>query len=415
MLTNRIQIQAIADLLAGLGESDLPIADFREPWRAAYGAVLHARGPGSNEAISAAVQQALARALDERSDRESIIGAIFAAIPGTKLEFPSLQKIAGSLPPVTWLWPDWIPVGMITLLGSVPGAGKSYVALDLARRIIAAEQFPDGAPIPRPAANVIYVDAEVVPQIINQRAGLWHMDTSRLFLMQPQDRLFIDFSEGTDRDTLIEMAYHLDPALIVVDSLSSISSKGENNVEDVREVLGFLNMLAKDAQCGLLLIHHLRKRGPVPLLDVLDIDDFRGSGHIIAMARSVLGLSIVQTGSQPDRNGPRRLEVVKTNLARYPEPIGVQFLPQHPTGVLLQYGEPPEQYRQPTKAGECGQWLLKTLQEAGEPMKPAEIVALAEEVGFSRAMVYRARRLLEDSVRNTETGRHPRNMWELVG
>jgi len=414
MLTTRLQIQAVADLLAGLGETSLPVDDFSEPWSTVYRAILDVRGPGSHDAPPAAAQQALLKALEDHPDQASIIRAIFAAVPGAKLDFPSLQEIAASLPEVTWLWPDWIPRGMITLLGAAPGTGKSYLALDLARRIIAGDNFPDGAPVPQPGVNVIYVDAEDAPQIINQRAELWHMDTSRLFLMRPQDRLFIDFSQPIDRDHLIEMACRLAPALIVVDSLSTISSKGENNVEDVREVLGFLNKLALDAQCGLLLVHHLRKRGVLPLVDALSLDDFRGSSHIIAIARSVLGLSIIQTGPQPERDGPRRLEVVKTNLARYPEPIGVEFLSQHPDGVMLRYGEPAQQYRQPTKADECVEWLLRTLKEAGQPMKPAEVVERGEEAGFSRRMVFRARETLGESVRNTEGARHPHNMWELA-
>jgi hypothetical protein len=336
LLTLRLQIQIIADLLAGLEESDLQPRDFTEPLRAAYQAVLQAP-PG-------ATQQALIDALEDHPDRDSMVGAIVAAVPGTRLDFPSLSEIADALPPITWLWPGWIPEGLISLLGSVPGAGKSYLALDLARRVISGEPFPDGSPVPRPGANVVYVDAEVVPQIISERAQLWHMDISRFYLLSPQDRPFIDFGQRADRDNLIEMVHRLDPALIVVDSLSSISSKGQNSVEDVREVLAFLNNLARDAQSGLLLIHHLRKRGPLPFANALGIDDFRGSGHIVAVARSVLGLSVVQTGPEPDRNGPRRLELIKSNLARYPPPIGVEFLPQHPKGVVLKYGAPPEQY-----------------------------------------------------------------------
>jgi hypothetical protein len=406
MLTRRMQIQAVADRLAGLEDARLQVDDFEEPWQTAYEATI---GSPPERA-----QQALLEALADRPDRNAIVGAILAAVPGTRPDFPSLHNIADTLPPIKWLWPDWIPIGMITLLGAVPGAGKSYVALDLARRIIVDETFPDGSMVCRSGANVIYVDAEVVPQLINERAELWQMDTSRLYLMLPRDKLFIDFSDGADRDHLVEMAYRLDPALIVVDSLSSISTKGENNVEDVRDVLGFLNTLALDAQCGLLLVHHLRKRGAQAMMDVLSIDDFRGSGHIIAISRSVLGLSIIQTGPEPDRNGPRRLEVVKTNLARYPEPIGVEFLPLQPKGVMLRYGEPPQRYQEPTKVNECAEWLFQTLTEAGEPIKPGDIVVQAKEAGFSRATVYRAREVLGDSIRDTESRRHPQNAWELV-
>lgn len=330
------------------------------------------------------------------------------------MEFPSLQEIADELPEVDWVWPQWIPRGMITLLGAVPGAGKSYVALDLARRIISGEPFPDGAPVPVPGANVIYVDAELVPQLINERALAWQMDRRRLFLMLPEEDDLIDFGRVDCRDRLVEMIHTLRPELVVIDSLSSISLKGENNVEDVRCLLSFLNAVAVNFQCGLLLIHHLRKRGnKLPMLDILTIDDFRGSSHIIAMSRSVLGLSVVQTGPEMDRNGPRRLEVIKTNLARYPEPIGVEFQPLHPRGVRLQYGDAPQRYKEPSKVDECAEWLLQTLEESDEPLSPREIVELAKEAGYSQAMVYRARRGLAQVV-NTEGRQSPNNRWTLA-
>jgi hypothetical protein len=397
-------IQAIADQLAGL-ESHVPADAFTEPLRSAYTAVLDA-SPGNR-------QQALIRSLINCPERDSLIGAVLAAAPGDRLNFLSLAEIADDLPPITWFWSDWIPNGMITLLGSAPGIGKSFFALDLARRVIHGMAFPDGSATPRPGAAVIYVDAELVPQMISERAERWGMDTSRLYLLHPEERSFIDFSQQLDRDRLIEMACTLDPALIVVDSLSSISSRGENSVEDVRDLLGFLNNLALDVQSALLLIHHLRKRGPLESRDSLTIDDFRGSSHIIAMARSVLGLSVVQTGPEPDRNGPRRLEVVKSNLARYPEPIGVEFLPLHPTGVLLEYGDPPGAYESPTKVDLCGGWLLETLEERGEPMRPRDIVSLATEAGFSRSTLYRARSDLGNAIVDTEGHQHPGNQWAL--
>ncbi len=403
MLTQRLMIQGFADLLVDL-ETGLPLEKFPEPLRSAYEAV--------RQAPQREKQQVLVQSLIDYPERDSFIGAVFEAVPGDALDFPSLREIADDLPPITWLWPDWIPNGMITLLGAAPGAGKSFVALDLAHRVIHNGDFPDGSRVTKPGTGVIYVDAESVPQMINERAERWEMDTSRLYLLRPEERHFIDFSQQPDRNRLIEMTHVLDPALIVVDSLSSISSRGENAVEDVRSMLSFLNSLALDVQCALLLIHHLRKRG-LEGGSILTIDDFRGSSHIIAMARSVLGLSVVQIGPEPDRNGPRRLEVVKTNLTRYPNPIGVEFVPLQPAGVLLSYGEPPREYEAPTKTSLCRDWLLETLEDADEPMQPRDIVSLAKESGFSRAAVYRARSGLGDAIVDTEGRRHPENQWML--
>jgi hypothetical protein len=184
--------------------------------------------------------------------------------------------------------------------------------------------------------------------------------------------------------------------------------------------------VAREFQVGLLLIHHLRKRGhAAPAIDLVTADDFRGSTHIIAIARSVLALSIIQEGPEPDRNGPRRLEVVKTNLCQYPPALGVRFLEEEGrekgatdtgegTVPRVVYGQPPERYREPTQVDECARWLVDLLQEAGTPLPPRRVLALAREVGFSRGVVYRARKQLESIVLDTEKKMSPRNKWRLA-
>lgn len=409
MLTRRMQIQLIADRLAGAGNGNrVRVREFEEPWRRCWLAVSEA-GPGT-------AQAALLAALQGTPDYESVLGAILAAAPGRlSAQFPSLAQIAEELPPVTWLWPDWMPKGMISLLGAAPGAGKSYVALDLAKRIIGGETWPDGTPLPGDCAGtVVYIDAEAIPQVINERAERWGMDRRRLFLMLPEPNDVIDFGKLEYRDHLVELMHGVGPALVIVDSLSSISVRGENNVEDVRQVLAFLNAVAREFDCGLLLIHHLRKH-TLPLITELGIDDFRGSGHIIAMSRSVMGLSLVQTGPEVDRNGPRKLELVKTNLARYPDPLGCEFVQMHPAGVFLKWqSEAPRSYQEPTKEDECGVWLVRYLAESGEPMRPADVIEAAEEAGYNRRMVYRAREALNGRIENTAGRKHPDNCWLLV-
>lgn len=407
MLSVRIQVQAIADALRGMVDEAVPLQAFDEPFKTVYQQVRNAEHSTRH--------QVLFEVLADRKDKETLIAMITEAEPGFSLNFPSLAEIAPDLPPIEWLWEKWIPLGMISLLGAMPGAGKSFVALDLAKRITSGTTWPNDYPHGFEGRNVIYVDAEVVPQLINERATQWEMDTTRLYLMLPQEKLFIDFSDQRDRDYLADMAYYLNPALIVIDSLSSISLKGENNVEDVRGILGYLNQLAQDNVCGLLLIHHLRKRGMgfQPEMNLLTIDDFRGSSHIIAIARSVLGLSMVQTGPEPDKNGPRRLEIVKTNLAAYPESLGVTFQPMHPKGVRLAYGDKPSPYKEPRKVDRCKEWLIETLGDEGE-MGFKDLKELATMEDFSQATVYRARKELGSRIVDTKGRRDPDNKWRLM-
>lgn len=409
MLTRRMQVQLIADRMAGQpGRYRVRAEQLSDPWRRIWVA-LEANRPGDEH-------RALLEALADWPDKSSVIGEVMQTLPGGRLgHFPTLEELARGLQPVTWVWDGWIPRGMLTLLGAVAGTGKSFLMLELARRIIHGMGWPDGQAVGRPGGNVIYVDAEAVPQLINERAELWEMDRGRLYLMLPEADDIIDFSQQRYRDRLVEMAAEIRPELIVVDSLSSISSRGENNVEDVRQMLAFLSQAAAEAQAGMVIIHHLRKMGAQMKLWEMSIDDFRGSGHITAMARSVMGLSVVQTGEETNRNGPRKLEVVKTNLGPYPEALGFELAPAHPRGVMLRWGAAPREYEPPTRLEQCREWLEITLREARHPMRPAEVIELGEAEGYSRGMIYRARDELGGRVSNSTGRKSPDNLWSWVG
>jgi hypothetical protein len=437
------QIQAVAAKLTGRELTVAQDTDLDDPWRTLYRRIQPVDHP-------ALYERELWKASVGLEDRNGLIDTVLLSLPGPGAcsQFRPLDELTANLAPVTWLWPGWLPRGMLSLLGAAPGAGKSLLALDLARLVIHGQPFPDGAPARITGANVVYVDAEAVPQIQNQRAEAWGMDRSRLYLLMPPDRYgLIDFCQEEDQDRLVQMVYELQPHLVVIDSLGAVSGRGENKVEDVRDILAFLSAVAREFDLALLLIHHLRKPAKAHDLarrgGLVTADDFRGSSHIVAMARSVLALSIVQDGPRPDRNGPRRLEVVKTNLCRYPEALGVVFDEPAPskrtaagaacpepdgetrgeaapsnawdTVPVLHYTAAPTPYREPTQADACADWLLETLRQAGEAMRPKEILALAREVGFAQGVVYRARRRLAGQIVDTETHRSPRNQWALAG
>ena len=168
----------------------------------------------------------------------------------------------------------------------------------------------------------------------------------------------------------------------------------------------------------MLLIHHLRKStgGQLPLFETIDPDQIRGSGHITAMSRVAWGLTTVQTGARPDPNGPRKLQVIKSNLARHPDPLGIVLEPlpggEHVRVVYDQ--EAPEPYKEPTERDAAGEWLLDYLEAAGKPVPPKVVIAAAKEAGFGRSTIYTAREELKDEIVNTAGRRSAGNCWRLA-
>jgi hypothetical protein len=411
-MSDELMLQLIADRLAGY-DYELPAGEMAEPWKTLWARMNHeVLAPSYDLAGARRVLQALTTGLPHQ---RALVAGVLHRIPEEPVQYPSLGRLAATLEPIAWLWEGWIPRGMLTLLGASPGAGKSLVALDLARRIIHGEAFPDGQRVPAPGRAVIYVDAEAVPQIQAERAKAWGMDLERLYLMLPPgEYAMVDLGDPVQQDHLVGMCTALEPELVVVDSLSAISAKGENAVEDVRALLGFLTSVAREYRAGLVLIHHLRKRNPNALMDLVGPDDFRGSTHIIAMARSVMALSVVQESSTPNRNGPRRLEVIKTNLCQYPPALGLALRPGLGAPVL-EYGEAPTGYRADNETERCAQWLVDLLGEEPEDgIRPREVVERAEGMGWGRSTLYKARESLGDAVVDVGPS-GPGRSWKLVG
>lgn len=407
MLTRRMQIQAISDRLAGL-EVQAQLKDFEMPWQLCWQAVTGAQ-PGQE-------QDALQSALSGLPEAKQILETILATRPGYRPEIQSLEDIAPGLPPIEWVWDGWIPRGLLTVLGASQGSGKSFVATDLAYRIIHNQSFPNGAPIKRPGANVIYVDAEMVPQILNERAQNYGMDRSKLFLMLAEPGEMIDLGAARYQERLTEMTAILKPELIIIDSLSSIHNGGQNNVEDVRSLIGYLTRLGGWANCGLVLVHHIRKPagGGQRMMNVdLGMEDLSGSGYITQQARVVLGLHVVQTGPKFDPNGPREFKMLKNSIGQYPEPLGFSFAPLHPAGVMLKWDtNAPQTYRAPSQMDECQEWLEDLLKAHPEGVKAREVVNLGQQESFSRAMIFRARKELSTQIRNTAGHKSPENCWK---
>jgi hypothetical protein len=75
----------------------------------------------------------------------------------------------------------------------------------------------------------------------------------------------------------------------------------------------------------------------------------------------------------------------------------------------------PQRYCEPTQTELCSQWLVDLLAEAGEPLPPREVVALAGQAGFKKGILYRARKKLEGTIVDTGAWRSPRNRWALAG
>ena len=126
--------------------------------------------------------------------------------------------------PVRWLWPGWLALGKLVILGGAPGTGKTTAALSMAATVTTGRHWPDGNRCP--VGDVLIWSGEddpcdtLLPRLI--AAGV---DRSRVYFVSGVNvnGEIRPFDPSTDVSELLAAAREL-PALkfILVDPIVSV-------------------------------------------------------------------------------------------------------------------------------------------------------------------------------------------------
>ena len=304
------------------------------------------------------------------------------------LALDTFSNVSGSFPEVRWLLPGWLPRGMVTVLASSPGEGKSALALEVVRRVLSDRRAfappvdtpPTGAPAHGPEGGeaVVYVDCESAESVLATRVAQWGIDATRLRVFSSKlsgGMACLSLDHPDDWSGLSDAVIRTRPALVVVDSLSSAHAMPESPSR-LRAVMLALVRLARNSGSGVLLLHHLSRRaGPDrPVLDRL-----RGSPCVAQLARCIWAID------RPDPADPRRrLGQIKNSMVETPGPVGFTLGDKG-----LAFTEAPKGASQTElTAGFLGELL------AAGPMAAGRVLRECEEYGLSRTAVWRASHIL---------------------
>lgn len=208
-------------------------------------------------------------------------------------------------PPVDWLVYKWVPSRAVTMIGGHPGSGKSFVALDLAMRVSHGMAHWFGEQIDKPGA-VVYIATEGEGGYA-QRIRAWkahHAEERRRHPFKFVEAATGDgpvLSEAQNQATMRNLEQIAAEAgeplqLIVVDTLTLAIEGDENASEDVRPALALAQRIASTFGCAVILVHHLRKPGPMDRKREPSMADLRGSGALAGNVDQILGLTASENG-----------------------------------------------------------------------------------------------------------------------
>lgn len=304
---------------------------------------------------------------------------LLGADPGDLSSGGTWADIAGVIGPITWAWDKWVANGMLHIVASEPGKGKSALCLRLAACYLMGKPWPDGAVFGGELGKVLWCEAEAGQAVNLERARNWGLPLDSLLTPLADPLEDLKLADAGHVRALEAMARREDVKLIILDSLRGLHSRDENSSE-VMSVVHWLAELARDIQKPIILTHHLRKRGLFDIGEAPNLDRLRGSTAITQAARLVWALDT----PDPMQEHLARLSVIKSNLAKFPEPVGMTI---DEKGVTFTHA--PEAPKPESVADKAADLLLALLDD--EPKPAAEIESEVQGAGISMISAKRAK------------------------
>jgi hypothetical protein len=164
-----------------------------------------------------------------------------------------------------WLWPGYLGRNKIAHFGGASSEGKSPVTLDLAARVSAGLQWPDGTDNTLGPKSVILLAAEddwsdtIIPRL--ELAGANLNNIFRFFVTQKTVELTPSLDSDCQRlERQIKQLGNV--GLVVIDPITNyLGSKKMNIEEEIRGgILMPLSTVAKAHDCSIITVGHLNKR-----------------------------------------------------------------------------------------------------------------------------------------------------------
>jgi hypothetical protein len=188
-------------------------------------------------------------------------------------------------PPVTdWLVEGVLAAGDVTLLMGDPGLGKSWLTMSLATAVANGDDEWLNKAVHK-QGPVLYIDEENPLDLIYsrfKRLGLTEEGVKNLhYLYRPGVWV------NKDPDAFYEEAVAIEPALIVIDSLSRIHNEDENSSSAMGRLFreGIVPM-ARETGASVIVIHHSVKGSGLS-----SYQRSRGSGDITAVVDAAIDCS----------------------------------------------------------------------------------------------------------------------------
>lgn len=320
---------------------------------------------------------------DADAERDATAADLIAANAGTR-----------------WLWPNWIPLGVLTLLTAEPSTGKTRLGLDLTRRIACGLSWPDGQPIDlgdrRPV--VLWIPADSQHSELADAPAAFGFSPESIVLNTSIGDLYggTELQEDCQLLDLEERILRQQPAIVIIDTITNTSDAKSQDTADAKRQYKPLQEIAKRTGAAIVCVTHTNVAGKTL------------GRRADEKTRVTIRLECPDPEGQPNR---RKLSVALSRLSVLPQPLGVTM---GDTGNEYDL-DPPEEPESPGGNGNktlshevarAARWLSFRLEDG--PVRQSILIeeARIQNPPISKNSLYRAvERMQFDNYRDQCTGR----------
>jgi hypothetical protein len=308
--------------------------------------------------------------------------------------YATLADVAETISEQQWLWEGWIAFGVLNVLASDPGVGKSRTSMDLARRLWFADPWPDGKLNILPAKTLtLWIQGDRNFAEMLKTARDFGLPDEAVALGSAPEEPFgsLDLDDLKTLDAIARRIQASGARLTIIDTVAMTTGRNLSLPEEARNFFAPLLEMCRQTGVALLALTHL-------------------SAHKEALGRRIVEKArVVMKMTNPDPGQPnrRRLWVDKSAVVK-PAPLGITM---KTPGNEYDFNPPggPEQDpdrrakesgpvgRPPTKTDEAKAFILEKL--ATGDQKTCELVREWTTSGGSRGTFFTARAQLQDEGR----------------
>lgn len=249
-----------------------------------------------------------------------------AAIPTGPLQDAPLTSFDST--PVEWLWPAWLPRGVVTLMDGNPGVSKSTLVADLVARITTGRGWPDETPGTGVPARVMWITTEDDPgRVLRPRIEAAGGDASLVRFVISE--VVFPSGAGAFRELVVQRASEpAGLALVVLDPLFSHIEAGVRTIADAEMRKGVMNPLgdaAEAAAVAILVVRHFNKDAQASAIN-------RGAGSLGGIVGAARALWSVTIDREDETGETKAVGVAKLNYARAHQPLRYRVVDRLPPG-----------------------------------------------------------------------------------